>query len=296
MKEHRMELSAQKMTGDAAHPVGHAKRRVEPVSGRLLANLILLVIGAYFVIPVLWLAVGAVDKHAGWQIQVPTLTLDNFVDALAQGNAQALWNSVIVSTIAAVVSTVAGTLAAYSFSRHRIPWKGPILLGILFLSGVPVTILIVPVYKMFAQYDMLSLVPTAVLMGVTSLPFAIYLIKNTIDSIPHDLEEAASMEQAGTFRILRSVIVPLAMPGIASAAIFSFVNAWGNFLIPIVLIADQSSQPAPIAIYSFIGSATIRYGQIAAFSIMYSLPVIALYFVMSRYFRGGFSLSGAVRG
>jgi multiple sugar transport system permease protein len=168
-------------------------------------------------------------------------------------------------------------------------------LGILFLSGVPVTILIVPVYKMFARFDMLSMVPTAVLLGVTSLPFAIYLIKNTIDAIPQDLEEAASMEQASTFRILRSVIVPLAMPGIASAAIFSFVNAWGNFLIPIVLIADQASQPAPIAIYSFISAATIRYGQIAAFSILYSMPVIVLYFVMSRFFKGGFSLSGAVK-
>ena len=189
-----MELSAQKMAGDSVPPVARVKRRAEPVSGRLLANVILLLIGAYFVIPVLWLAVGAVDKHAGWQIQLPTLTLDNFIAALAHGNAQALWNSVIVSTIAAIVSTGAGTLAAYSFSRHRIPWKGPILLGILFLSGVPVTILIVPIYKMFARYDMLSIVPTAVLLGVTSLPFAIYLIKNTIDAIPRDLEEAACME------------------------------------------------------------------------------------------------------
>ncbi|WP_322092603.1 carbohydrate ABC transporter permease [Paraburkholderia bannensis] len=290
-----MELSAQKMAADTVRPAPRANRRTEPVSGKILANIILALIGAYFVIPVLWLAVGAFDKHAGWQIQVPTFTLDNFVGALAQGNAEALWNSVIVSTIAAIVSTGAGILAAYSFSRHRIPWKGPILLGILFLSGVPVTILIVPVYKMFAKFDMLSIVPTSVLLGVTSLPFAIYLIKNTIDAIPRDLEEAASMEQASTFRVLRSVIVPLAMPGIASAAIFSFVNAWGNFLIPIVLIADQSSQPAPIAIYSFIGAATIRYGQIAAFSILYSMPVIVLYFIMSRFFKGGFSLSGAVK-
>src|ERR1700722_12521662 len=142
MKEQKMELSAHKMPGDSVRPAGRIKRRAEPVSGKLFANIILLFIGAYFVIPVLWLAVGAVDKHAGWQIQLPTLTLDNFVDALSHGNAQALWNSVIVSTIAAIVSTGAGTLAAYSFSRHRIPWKGPILLGILFLSGVPVTILI----------------------------------------------------------------------------------------------------------------------------------------------------------
>jgi multiple sugar transport system permease protein len=295
MKETRMELSS-KIAGESARPSAVSSYRVGLSTSKLLANATLILIGAYFVIPVLWLLVGSIDQHAGWQIQIPALTLDNFVQALEHGNVQALWNSVVVSGIAAVVSTGAGILAAYSFSRHHIPWKGPILLGILFLSGVPITILIVPVYKMFASLDMLSIIPTAVLLGVTSLPFAIYLIKNTIDAIPKDLEEAASMEQAGTFRILRSVIIPLSMPGIASAAIFSFVNAWGNFLIPIVLIADQSSQPAPIAIYGFIGAATIRYGQIAAFSIIYSMPVIILYFVMSRFFRGGFSLSGAVRG
>jgi multiple sugar transport system permease protein len=291
-----MELSASKISGQSHQSTRSGFRNFTPSFGKLAANVTLLVIGAYFVIPILWLLVGSVDQHAGWQIQMPTLTLDNFIAAMGHGNVQALLNSVIVSTIAAAVSTFAGVLAAYSFSRHHIPWKGPILLAILFLSGVPITILIVPIYKMFSAFGMLSMIPTAVLLGVTSLPFAIYLIKNTIDAIPKDLEEAASMEQASTFRIVRSVVIPLAMPGIASAAIFSFVNAWGNFLIPIVLIADQASQPAPIAIYGFIGAATIRYGQIAAFSVIYSLPVVILYFIMSRFFSGGFSLSGAVRG
>jgi len=291
-----MELSASKISEQSHQSTRSGLRNFTPSFGKLAANVTLLVIGAYFVIPILWLLVGSVDQHAGWQIQMPTLTLDNFIAAMGHGNVQALLNSVIVSTIAAAVSTFAGVLAAYSFSRHHIPWKGPILLAILFLSGVPITILIVPIYKMFSAFGMLSMIPTAVLLGVTSLPFAIYLIKNTIDAIPKDLEEAASMEQASTFRIVRSVVIPLAMPGIASAAIFSFVNAWGNFLIPIVLIADQASQPAPIAIYGFIGAATIRYGQIAAFSVIYSLPVVILYFIMSRFFSGGFSLSGAVRG
>ncbi|NML99033.1 carbohydrate ABC transporter permease [Paraburkholderia sp. RP-4-7] len=291
-----MELSASKISEQSHQSTRSGFRNFTPSFGKLAANVTLLVIGAYFVIPILWLLVGSVDQHAGWQIQMPTLTLDNFIAAMGHGNVQALLNSVIVSTIAAAVSTFAGVLAAYSFSRHHIPWKGPILLAILFLSGVPITILIVPIYKMFSAFGMLSMIPTAVLLGVTSLPFAIYLIKNTIDAIPKDLEEAASMEQASTFRIVRSVVIPLAMPGIASAAIFSFVNAWGNFLIPIVLIADQASQPAPIAIYGFIGAATIRYGQIAAFSVIYSLPVVILYFIMSRFFSGGFSLSGAVRG
>lgn len=291
-----MELSASKV----AAPVSSRSDIARPAASRtsfdrVVSSVTLLVIGAYFVIPILWLVVESIDAHAGWQIQVPKPTIDHFVEALEHGNVVALWNSLVVSSIAAAVSTGAAVLAAYSFSRHHIPWKGPILLGILFLSGVPITILIVPIYKMFATFDLLSMIPTAVLLGVTSLPFAIYLVKNSIDTIPRDLEEAAALEQASSLRIVRSVVIPLAMPGIASAAIFSFVNAWGNFLIPIVMISDQSSQPAPIAIYGFIGSSVIRYGEIAAFSIIYSLPVIVLYFVMSRFFSGGFSLSGAVR-
>lgn len=280
----------------SAEPAFVSSSHSRPLAlGKIMANVSMLVLGAFFIIPILWLVVGSIDQNAGWQIQIPTFTMSHFVEAMNQDNMQALWNSVIMSTIAAVVSTVAGVLAAYSFSRHRIPWKGPILLVILFLSGVPITILIVPIYRMFSTLGMLSILPTAVLLGVTSLPFAIYLIKNTIDAIPIDLEEAAALEQASALRTLWSIVIPLAMPGIASAAIFSFVNAWGNFLIPIVLISDHAQQPAPIAIYGYIGASTIRYGEIAAFSVIYSVPVIVLYFIMSRFFSGGFSLGGAVK-
>ena len=158
-----MELSASKISEQSHQSTRSGFRNFTPSFGKLAANVTLLVIGAYFVIPILWLLVGSVDQHAGWQIQMPTLTLDNFIAAMGHGNVQALLNSVIVSTIAAAVSTFAGVLAAYSFSRHHIPWKGPILLAILFLSGVPITILIVPIYKMFSAFGMLSMIPTAVL-------------------------------------------------------------------------------------------------------------------------------------
>lgn len=264
-------------------------------SGKKVSTFILAVFGFLFLAPMLWLLLSSVDASATWQTKLPQWTLSNFGAAMSSDNMGAFVNSLVLSAIATVVSTVSAVLAAYSFSRHHIPWKGPILLSLLFLSGVPVTILIVPIYRMFLYMDWLSLIPTAVLIGVTSLPFQIYMLKNSIDALPLDIEEAAQIERASTFQILRRVVLPLIMPGLASAAIFGFVNAWGSFLLPIILIDDTGSQPAPTVIYSFISSVNPNYGALAAFSLIYSLPVVLLYVFLSRQFKAGFVLGGAVK-
>ena len=262
---------------------------------KVISNMTLLVIGAFFLLPMLWLFAASVDSSASWQLKVPDFTTRNYFLALQPDYTRALVNSLILSLIATVVATVAAFMAAYSFSRQHIPWKGPILLTILFLSGVPISILIVPIYKMFSYVGWLSIFPTAVLLGVTALPFEIYLIKNAVDAIPLDLEEAAYIEKASTWKILSRIVIPLTLPGIASAAIFGFVNAWGNFLIPLVLISRAAEQPGPVRMYGFMNSVAINYGAVAAFSILYSLPVVILYLLMSRSFRAGFVLGGAVR-
>ncbi|MEX4004440.1 carbohydrate ABC transporter permease [Paraburkholderia sp. EG285A] len=263
--------------------------------GKVISTVVLIAFGFIFVAPMLWLILSSVDASATWQTKLPVLTLNNFSTAMSPDNAKAFANSLILSGIATVVSTVCAVLAAYSFSRHHIPWKGPILLFLLFLSGVPVTILIVPVYRMFLYMDWLSLIPTSILIAVTSLPFQIYMLKNSIDALPIDIEEAAQIERAKTHQILLRVVLPLIMPGVASAAIFGFVNAWGSFLLPIILIDDSGSQPAPTAIYSFISSVNPDYGALAAFSLIYSLPVVLLYVCLSRQFKAGFVLGGAVK-
>jgi multiple sugar transport system permease protein len=139
-------------------------------------------------------------------------------------------------------------------------------------------------------------VPTGVFLGVTSLPFALWLIKTAIDAVPKELEEAATIERANILQVILHVTVPVALPGIFAAAIYSFINAWGAFLPPLVLISDPSQATGPLKIYGLIGSAAVRYGDIAAFSIVYSLPVVVLYVLMSRPFSGGFSMGGAVKG
>jgi multiple sugar transport system permease protein len=262
---------------------------------RILGTAVAALLAVFFFIPMLWLVTASIDSQASFQLTVPHLTIEHYKTALGLENVVGLLNSLIISVIAAVVGTVAAFFAAYSFSRHHIKWKGPILLTILFLSGLPITILIVPMYKMFVYLGWLTIIPASVMLGVTALPFQIYLVKNFVDAIPADLEEAAFIERAGTWRVLFSVILPLAMPGIASAALFGFVNAWGSFLVPLVLIAANNQLPASVLLFSFMGSTSIDYGAIAAYSILYSLPVVVLYLFASRHFKAGFMLGGSIR-
>lgn len=266
------------------------------VGGKALSNALLALVGVVFLLPMLWLVFASLDSGASWSIEIPHLTGSHFVNALSGNNLRALINSLVLSVISTAIATVCAAMAAYALSRRRIPWKGPLLLVVLFLSGVPLAILIIPIFQMFSSINWLSILPCALFLAVTTLPFEIYLIKNFIDAVPHDLEEAARIERANTFHILTRVVGPLALPGIGAAAIFGFVQAWGSFLIPLVLITSPDQQPVPVAIFGYIGSANVRYGEIAAFSLVYAIPIFLLYALSSRLFRGGFVLGGAVKG
>jgi multiple sugar transport system permease protein len=275
-------------------PENHDSQRntVRKVTG----NTMLAGIGLVFMVPMLWLLLASIDSNASWALEWPHFSLKNFQAVLTGSLLHSLWNSVVLALVSTLIASVAGVFAAYSFSRRKIPFKGPLLLFILFSSGVPLAIMVIPVYEIFAHLNYLTILPTAVFLSVTSLPFEIYLMKNFIDAVPEELEEAARMEQASTFQVLWRVIIPLSMPGIAAAAIFGFVNAWGSFVVPLILITNGSQQPAPIAIYTFLTLPTPEFGKMAAYSLIFCVPVFVLYAASSRLFREGFVLGGGVKG
>ena len=272
------------------------RKSPQEIRSAWIVNGLLALIGGLFLAPLTWIALASIDANASWALSWPSFTLSHFHDVVRGDFLQALLNTFYLSIIATAVSTVAGVLGGYALSRRRIPLSDELMVGILFLTGIPVAIMIVPIFQVYAQYDLLNLSATGVFLGVTSLPFALWLIKTAVDGVPKELEEAALMERANVLQIIIQVTIPVALPGIFAATIYSFINAWGAFLAPLVLISDQDEITGPLKIYGLIGSAAVHYGDIAAFSIVYSVPVIILYVLMSRPFSGGFSMGGAVKG
>jgi multiple sugar transport system permease protein len=288
----------------AAEPLGPGPDLIEVQyrrvsSAAIVVNVVLVALGAAFVLPLLWMLFASVDTSPGWAIKLPHhLTTSHFHSVVARGGLHSFVNSLYLAGMTTVITTVVAALAAYPLSRRHIPLRRTFLFAILFAAGLPVTMLLVPVYQLYVKFGWLnSLFTTSLFLAATSLPFGIWLMKNFIDAVPGELEQAAELEGCGTFQKLVRVVVPLALPGISVTAIYTFINAWGAFLVPLVLDSNPNDQPGPITIYNFMGShGFFDFGQLAAFSLMFSLPVIVLYLVMSRFFSGAFTFGGAIQG
>lgn len=267
---------------------------------RGVSNSVLIVIGACFALPLLWLLLASFDSAATLTLKWPEhWTLDNFGTVLTPTlTFVPLLNSLILSFGCAIVTVIVAVLAAYPLSRYTMRVNKPFLYGILFGTGLPITAMMVPVYSLFVAFNLIDSMPGIILfMSATSLPIAIWMMKNFMDSVPIVLEEAAWVDGASMLTTLTRVVVPLMRPGIAVVFIFIFVGAWGNFFVPFVLLLSPELQPAAVSIFAFFGQyGAVVYGQLAAFSLVYSVPVLALYVFTSRVLGGGSALAGAVKG
>ncbi|MEU9412827.1 carbohydrate ABC transporter permease [Streptomyces sp. NPDC048281] len=269
-------------------------------SHRLAADLGLLIVAAAFVLPLAWVVLSAVDPHAGLRVRIPDgFTFGNF-DAILTPDITytPLLNSLVLCGGATTLTVVCSALAAYPLSRYRSRFNRPFLLSILFATSLPITAIMVPVYALFVRINLIDTMQGTILFFAASqLPFAIWLMKNFMDGVPKELEEAAWTDGANPLQSLTRIVLPLMGPGLAVVTVFAFVMMWGNFFVPFMLLLSPDQMPASVSINDFFGNrGMVAYGQLAAFSVIYSTPVILLYVLVARRLGGGFALGGAVKG
>lgn len=275
------------------------RKRKGMSAGSVVQHVLLLAIALMFVVPMLWMISASIDAHATFSIHWPTFSIEN-LQVIFTGDVlgRPILNSLILAAGTTAVVTVTGVGAAYALSRHRAWYTRGYLFVILFATGLPVQLLMVPAYTLFLQLNLLDSTPaTILLLTATSLPFAIWLLKNFIDHIPLELDEASQVDGAGSLTRIRLVILPLAAPGIAVAAMFTFLNAWGQFVIPYILLQAPDKLPAAVSIYQFMSAqGRVQYGPLAAFTLVFSLPVLLLYAGLSRFLSGAFNFGSGVKG
>lgn len=282
--------------GVAARIAGRSRRRTE----RAVVNAVLLLIALAFVVPLAWLFLASLNGTAGLRVTIPhPLTFENFHAVLNTDMTYLpMLNSLILCGGATALCVGCAVLAAYPLSRYESRVKRPFMLTILFSTGLPITAVMVPVYGMFVQANLIdTMYGTILFLGTSALPFAIWLTKNFMDGVPLVLEEAAWTDGASNLQTLFRVVLPLMWPGITVVTIFTFLSMWGNFFVPFFLLLSPDQLPASVSILNFFGSrGTVEYGQLAAFSLLYSTPVVLLYVVMSRVLGGSSALGGALKG
>ncbi|NUP14927.1 MAG: carbohydrate ABC transporter permease [Streptomyces sp.] len=267
---------------------------------RLAADAGLLAVAVAFALPLAWVVLSSLDTDAGLQVKLPDgVTLDNFDAVLTPDiTFTPLLNSLLLCGGGTALTVACAALAAYPLSRFRSRFNRPFLLTILFATSLPITAIMVPVYALFVQVNLIDTMQgTIFFFAASQLPFAIWLMKNFMDGVPKELEEAAWTDGASSLQSLVRIVLPLMGPGVAVVTVFSFVMMWGNFFVPFMLLLTPDQMPAAVSINEFFGNrGTVVYGQLAAFSIIYSTPVILLYVLVARRLGGGFALGGAVKG
>ena len=252
-----------------------------------------------FLFPLVWSAIASVSPQpATGQVNGYGLgnyeTLFNFQAGLARY----LFNSTLVSVLTVVVTLTLSILGGYAFARFSFPGKNVLFLITLAILMVPYATLLIPLYVLLRNLGLSnSLLGLSLVLAMYQLPFATYMMRISFEAVPRELEESALVDGAGTFDVLRRILLPAVVPGLITVGLFAFLAAWNDFIAPLILISNPAQAPLPLAIavlrQQTMGA--IDYGATEAGVVVMAVPCLILFVLLQRYYMSGF-MSGAVKG
>ena len=266
---------------------------------------ILLFTGAVFLAgfsltPFLWMIVVSFTNEPDFLITGSfSPTFSNYVNILTSASLHFpdyLGNSMIVSSVTAVMVTILTSFAAYSVSRFRFPGKTVIPVSILAVSMFPQISIAGYLFRMFSSAGLTNTY-TALVLPYTAwtIPIALWINMSYFFQIPADLDKAALVDGAGRIRTLLKIIMPLAFPGIFSSFLLVFIMCFNEFLFALMLTIDYTAQTIPVGIAMFQGiHGEIPWGNLMAASAVSSIPLVAITLIFQRYVVGGL-MSGALK-
>ncbi|WAJ44006.1 carbohydrate ABC transporter permease [Mycobacterium sp. Aquia_216] len=256
----------------------------------------------YALLPVLWilsLSLKPTSTVKDGKLIPSSVTLENY-RGIFRGDlfTSALTNSIGIALIATAIAVLLGAMAAYAIARLNFPGKRLLIGSALLSTMFPAISLVTPLFEIERVVGLFDTWPGLILPYIAfALPLAIYTLSAFFREIPWDLEKAAKMDGATPGQAFRKVIVPLATPGLVTAAILVFIFAWNDLLLALSLTATKAAITAPVAIANFGGSSQFEEptGSIAAGAIVITVPIIVFVLIFQRRIVAGLT-SGAVKG
>ncbi|WP_290644671.1 carbohydrate ABC transporter permease [Kosmotoga sp.] len=206
-------------------------------------------------------------------------------------------NSLIIVLLTILGTLVLSVPASYVLSRIRHRAKGTIMISILVFQMISPLIIAIPIYGYFEKLHLLNTFTGVIIAYIAiQLPFVTWLMKGYFDTIPLSIEEAAMIDGCSRFQTLRKIILPLSLPGIATATIFTAIQSWGQFIIPFVLLSDSKYFPISLGLYQYqAGKEAITTHLIASASIISIIPVVIGFLILQKFIVKSLT-RGAIKG
>lgn len=253
-----------------------------------------------FLFPIFWLVLGSLKPPAEiLNIGLPTRpTLANYAAVLdTYPIARYLGNSLRVALLSTALSLIVGSLAAYAFTRYRFRGSGFGLLFALALRMLPAIGVSIPLYLLFSRIGLVDNVAGLVLAhcAVVQIPLVIWIMYGFFQDIPVELAEAGLVDGCNRLTVIYHIVLPLAAPGLAVAAVFSFLFSWNDFGLSLILVSTPNLLTMPVALSQMNLQYGVRWDNLSAAAVMYIVPTMIMALLLQRYITRGLT-AGAVKG
>lgn len=270
----------------------------------IILSILSVVILCVLLFPLFWIFVTSL-KTEQEIFQIPptifpeTLNTKSYAAQVETGDFnmfRSFFNSFIISVGAMAIAVVLAVPAAYAIAKYKFAGRKAMLLGFLVTQMLPVSVLLTPMFIMMRNLHVYNTPTAAILADATiGIPFSILILKNYFASIPKELEEAAYIDGCNRFTAFIRILIPIAKPGVAVCAIFSFLYAWGDLAYGMTFILDQQTRPMTAGIFNFMGQYGTKWSYLTAFAVVSIIPVALIFIFMQKYIISGMT-SGAVKG
>jgi multiple sugar transport system permease protein len=268
-------------------------------------HLTALTVAFLFVAPIFWTVLSSLKpaKQAGLPPLPPWpttgISIENYATLATFGDG--LWrsagNSLLVALMTVLLTMIVSLLAGYGFSRFSFPLKGLCFLLILTTIMIPFQSILTPIFLILTRLGLQNTLVGLALVYVTlQLPFAIFMMRNSFDAVPKEIEDAARIDGANDRQLLIVIMLPLVWPGMVTVALFAFLNSWNEFLGALVLTTDQSKFTLPVMMTSVQSGrfGAIDWGAVQAGVTVMMAPCLILFLLLQRFYIRGLT-AGAVK-
>jgi multiple sugar transport system permease protein len=269
-------------------------KAVRAVINYVLLVLIILVV----ILPFLWVLSSSFKSEteimSGRTYLPKQFTFKNYQNLLTEYTSSKhyprnLLNSLVVGIGTALCTAVVSVLAAYSLSRYRNRASDAIAQMLIFVYVFPTIVVIIPLFKVFSGIGLVdSFLGLIVINTAFALPFCIWLLRSFFNSVPVSFEEAALIDGASYFQAFIKTTLPLAAPGIATATIYTFIMSWGEYFFSSIFIISDHRKTVPLGLATYMADQYIEWGKLLAGGVIVIIPVLLLFYPLSRYFIRGF--------
>ena len=249
-------------------------------------------------IPIIWIFDIALSPGNALGGEIGDSFTDEHFTKILEGESFWIWfrNSLIVSIGTSLLGLVIAIPAGYAFSRYKFTGRDVSMFAFLLVQMFPGIIIIVPYFLVMKTLGLLnSHLGLILAYCVTALPLCVWMLKGFFDTVPRELEEAATLDGCNQFQVFTKVVLPLSLPAVAVTALFSFLASWNEFLLALTFNTSNDMYTLPVGLASLISSTGQAWGDFAAASILVSLPVALLFLFFQKFLIEGLS-AGGVKG